>query len=280
MDVTAATNSLRNRIIPASIAITVNPSASQPGAFTESYPDVCQGDPGFIYTVPNVSGTTYAWSYSGTGAAINGTGNSVTVDFGSGATSGTLSVTATDINGCGTSAATTIGITVDTPPAQPGAFNPGPATVCKGQNGVIYTVPNVAGITYIWSYFPGTGATLTETGNSVSVDFDNTATSGTLRVTASNNCNSDDRTIAITINAPPAITTQPVDQTITYGSAANFSIAATGSGLTYQWQENAGSTWNDINTGGIYTVTGSAGNSGLSLSQATVSMSGYQYTVA
>ena len=84
--------------------------ASQPGDFTASTAVVCRGTAGYVYTVPFVSGVTYAWSYSGTGHTINGTGNSVTIDYNSSATSGTLGVTAT--NACGTSPARTMGITV------------------------------------------------------------------------------------------------------------------------------------------------------------------------
>jgi hypothetical protein len=69
------------------------------------------------YTVPNDASVTYNWSYSGTGATINGTGNSVTVDFSAIATSGTLSVTATATNSCGTSTAQTQAITVNPLPA-------------------------------------------------------------------------------------------------------------------------------------------------------------------
>ncbi len=84
--------------------------ASQPGAFTSATTQVCRGTAGYVYTVPFVSGVTYNWSYSGTGHTINGTGNSVTVDFDGTATGGTLSVTAT--NACGTSPARTVNISV------------------------------------------------------------------------------------------------------------------------------------------------------------------------
>jgi cell division inhibitor SulA len=63
-----------------------------------------------VYTVPNVAGVTYKWSYSGTGATITGTTNSVQISFSLTAKSGTLSVTAA--NGCGTSAARSMTITL------------------------------------------------------------------------------------------------------------------------------------------------------------------------
>ncbi|MFL5730040.1 MAG: lamin tail domain-containing protein, partial [Cytophagaceae bacterium] len=86
------------------------PVPLQPAAFTASSASVNYAQTGVIYTVPNDPSATYLWSYSGTGVTINGSGNSVTLDFSSTATAGTLSVTAS--NGCGTSAARsmTIGI--------------------------------------------------------------------------------------------------------------------------------------------------------------------------
>ncbi len=47
---------------------------------------------------------------------------------------------------------------------------------------------------------------------------------------------------------PPAITTQPAAQGGVAGTAASFSVVASGSNLTYQWQRSldGGSTWADI----------------------------------
>jgi hypothetical protein len=92
------------------IKMTINPTGAQPAAFTASSASVTAGQTGVVYTVPNDASVTYTWSYSGTNATINGTSNSVTVNFASNATSGTLSVTAT--NSCGTSAARTVAISV------------------------------------------------------------------------------------------------------------------------------------------------------------------------
>lgn len=43
---------------------------------------------------------------------------------------------------------------------------------------------------------------------------------------------------ALTINAPPRITSQPGGDTICSGEPARFSVTATGTALTYQWQRN------------------------------------------
>ena len=47
----------------------------------------------------------------------------------------------------------------------------------------------------------------------------------------------------------PTITTQPVNQTVTEGQTAIFSVTATGAALTYQWQRRSGSSWANVTTG-------------------------------
>ncbi|HVD99500.1 MAG TPA: lamin tail domain-containing protein [Cytophagaceae bacterium] len=87
------------------------PVLAQPGAFTASSATVNLGQTAVTYTVPNdASATSYTWSYSGTGATINGTGNSVTIDFAKNATAGTLSVYA--VNACGNSTARAMNISI------------------------------------------------------------------------------------------------------------------------------------------------------------------------
>ncbi len=180
------------------ITMTVNTLPARPGNFTASTLNVCQGQANVVYTVPFVAGINYIWNYSGTGATITGTSNSVLVSFSTTATSGTLSVRAS--NNCGTSVSRYIGITVNRIASQPGNFTESTLSVCQGQTNVAYTVPNVAGVSYIWNY-SGTGATIVGTSNSVLVSYSATATSGTLSVRASNDCGiSVSRYIGITVN--------------------------------------------------------------------------------
>lgn len=90
--------------------VSMSAGTAQPANFTSASSSVQQGQAGVVYTVPNDPSVTYAWNYSGTGATINGSSNSVTVDFSSSATNGTLSVAA---NGsCGASTPTTIYINI------------------------------------------------------------------------------------------------------------------------------------------------------------------------
>lgn len=65
-------------------------------------------------------------------------------------------------------------------------------------------------------------------------------------------------TNVVTLSIVPKITTQPTNKTVTAGSTAKFTIAATGTGtLTYQWQsrKNASSTWVNSGQSGAKTRT-------------------------
>lgn len=115
----------------------------QPEDFTESTSEVCENATNVTYTVPLDPTVTYSWNYTGAGVTINGTGNSVTLDFSIGATSGDLEVTAT--NGCGTSAPRTISITVNTLPVADAGVD---TSLCYPNS--IQLSPS-GGIDYSWS---------------------------------------------------------------------------------------------------------------------------------
>ncbi|NTW32596.1 MAG: hypothetical protein HGB12_08235 [Bacteroidetes bacterium] len=130
----------------------------------------------------------------------------------------------------------------------------GTATVCPGQNAVLYSVPAITRATsYIWSY-SGTGAFIVGSTNAVIVYFSGTATSGNLTVQGTNACGngtvSADYPIAVNSTAPN-ITAQPASVATCLGSGAvTFTVTASG-GLSYQWQEYIGS-WNNVANAGVY----------------------------
>ena len=109
------------------------------------------------------------------------------------------------------------------------------------------TVPGVGTIvtggTFLWSPAAGLSSTTT---NPVAASPALTTTytvthnngAGCIRVAS----------ITITVNQRPVVTTQPANQTLCSASSASFSITATGTGITYQWQEstNGGVTYNNV----------------------------------
>jgi gliding motility-associated-like protein len=93
--------------------------------------EVCRGQKGVIYNVENMQDvTSYLWTYSGTGATINGSSANIFIDFANNATNGNLKVTGITTDGNETKVAV-LSITVNScdsvPPNQfniPNSFSP------------------------------------------------------------------------------------------------------------------------------------------------------------
>ena len=238
---------------------------AQPGSITGTTP-VCQGNNGVAYSVTNVAGIIYTWAYSGTGytQASGGTTNSITADFSAAATSGTL--TCTPSNSCGNGTASSFAITVNPLPAQPGSIT-GTSPVCEGTNGVAYSVSNIAGVTYTWTY-SGSGYTQASggTSNSITANFSAAATSGTLTCTPGNSCgNGTARTFAITVNPKPA---QP---SVIAGSAY---FCQSTSGVAYSVTIVAGVTYTWTYTGTGLTVASGQGTNAITVNFSATATAG------
>ncbi|GEM_PF-3973376 len=220
-----------------SFAVTVN-SLPGPAGTISGTSSVCQGSSGVAYSVtPITNATSYVWTYSGIGATIIGSGNAITINYSTSATSGNLKVYG--VNTCGNGTASPnfpVNVT-----GLPGAAGPivGTTSVCQGQSGVNYTVAPIANATsYHWSY-SGTGATISGSGRTVTVSFSISATSGNLTVYGSNNCGTGavSPSYAITVNPLPGpagtITgTTPVCQG---QSNVTYSVAAIPNATSYTW---------------------------------------------
>ncbi len=89
-------------------------------------------------------------------------------------------------------------------------------------------------------------------------------------------CTSPSRTITVTINDSVKIVSQPVNTSACQDKTATFTVGATGTGLTYQWQVilPGGTSYNNISNGGVYSGVTSAT---LSVSNPPASMDGYFY---
>lgn len=201
-----------------------------------SAPDpVCQGAVNQVYTVPNEPGVTYNWTYSGSDVTIHGSGNSVSLDFGLSATSGNLSVTAT--NACGTSEPRTVSITVNTLPVAFLSSDDPDNSFCYGTN-VTFTA--TAG--YATYQFRVDG-NVQQSGSS------NTFTTAALTdgqsvdalVITAQGCSSVTNAVVNTVHPNPVVTllSDDPDQIICSGTTVNFT--ATGGYNMYDFRIN-GST--------------------------------------
>ena len=157
------------------------PVPAQPGVITGTSP-VCQNQNGVAYSVTNVPGVTYSWTYSGTGFTIgSGSGtSSITADFSASATSGTLSVTGS--NACGTSTASTLAITVNLEPSGVSA-SASPNPLCTG-NSLTLTGGATGATSWSWTGPNGFTSAL----QNPAITNITTAGAGVYSLTAGNTC--------------------------------------------------------------------------------------------
>ena len=157
---------------------------------------VCAGTSNVTYTIAPVNlATTYTWVAPTNATIVSGQGTtSVTLNFNSVFTSGSLNVSAGNACGSGNSRATTIRSISLTP----GTIT-GPATVCPNQTGLAYSIAAVAGATtYNWTV--PTGASITAGQNSTAITVNSGATAGSVKVNSGNSCgNSAYKTLAVSL---------------------------------------------------------------------------------
>ena len=191
---------------------------------------VCAGTNNIVFsTTPVVGATSYSWTVPAGATIASGVGTtSITVNFGASAVSGSVTVAGT--NQCGNGPASTFAVTVNPLPAAAGTIT-GPASVCAGSQGVVYTVPAIANATsYTWT--TPAGATIVSGGNtnSIVVNFGTNPGSGIFTVKGSNTCGigAVSPNFTVTINAIPAA---PV---VTANGAVLTSSVATGNQWYYE----------------------------------------------
>lgn len=191
-------------------------------------------------------------------------------------------LTATDPVPC--SKSTTINVTVNLTPVV--TLAPASVTICNGAiQPVTGTVTTGTG-TFVFSptteLYTDAGATIPYTGTALAsgtiIYAKPTVTrTYTATVTSPEGCSSS-TPITITVNQLPAITSQPVNLAapVCPGFNVVYSLTATGTGISYQWQvsTDGGTTWNNTLDGAQY--TGSFTNS-LTIYNVTTGMTNYKY---
>jgi Metallo-peptidase family M12B Reprolysin-like/PKD-like domain/Secretion system C-terminal sorting domain len=180
---------------------------STPSAITGLASNLCNQN-AVPYSVTNVAGMTYNWSFSVVTATVaSGAGtNAITANY-SPAFTGSASLRVSATNACGTSAQRTL--TVRAAPATPASIT-GATLVCANQFGVPYSTAALAGATnYTWSVPSGarindgvvTSASTTLTTSALAVTVNFATTSGNVRVRGNNACGSGSyRSLAVAFN--------------------------------------------------------------------------------
>lgn len=258
------------------VTYTINPGTGPVITSQPSNQTVCAGS-NASYSVTSAAATGFQWQVS--------TDGGITWTNISGATSSTLTLTAVTagMNGnqyrcvastvCGSTNSFAALLTVNTAAAI--TSQPSDANICTGQSAQLcVTATGAAPLTYQWQTAlncagPWTniaGATTncyTASPASTSV-YRCVVNSAVCAGSVTSNC------ATVTVVSSVTITTQPVNQTTCEGSAAAFTAAGSGTGLTYQWQ---------LSTDGGTTYTNIAGatNASYTTAATTLSMNGYRY---
>ncbi|MFA5647198.1 MAG: hypothetical protein WC951_02710 [Bacteroidales bacterium] len=274
------------------LAIVVNPKPAAAGVILGDV-SVCRSSSA-VYTVPAIANaTSYSWSFSGSNTTITGSGNSVTLNFSTTATSGVLTVYG--INSCGDGVSSSLSINVSSGVAviEQQNINSGSTSVCSGTESHTYTVPIIADAAgYRW-YYTGNGVSEQVTGtafstegfvtstNTITLAFSSVSTSGFLTVRGVSGCPTGDGPLSdqysITVNPTPTATILPAAPSICSGTDLAITASATGGdgNYTHDWTGSGANSLTPPNstnptfnttTGGdydlIYTVTDGKGCKG------------------
>lgn len=94
------------------------------------------------------------------------------------------------------------------------------------------------------------------------------------RAIATGSVNDTSTAATLFVKQSPSITLQPVAATICAGNDTGFTVAATGAGITYQWQVNQGAGFVNVTNSAVYQ---GATTSYLRLAQSNLAMNGYRY---
>lgn len=147
------------------------------------------------------------------------------------------------ISNGGCSSSDTVIISFPLLPTTPSGFILFDNSVCQGDMGVAYSVPNDPTVTFTWIY-SGSGATINGSGNAVTVDYAVTATSGNIGVYTTNGCgNSDTLALAVSVHGLPYATLAVSGSaTVCEGNSTTLTITISGGTSPYNVTLNDGTT--------------------------------------
>ncbi|MCR5204858.1 MAG: hypothetical protein K6E47_07355, partial [Lachnospiraceae bacterium] len=165
---------------------------------------------------------------------------------------------------------------------------PASATVDTGSAASFSITATGKGLKYLWQYkYAGDSAWTdwtSKTSASISVAYAAYRDGMSLRcvVTDASGKKATSNTVTLNYNKPLTITKQPANATVDTGSAASFSVTATGKGLKYLWQykyagDSAWTDWTSKTTANI-SVAYAAYRDGMSLRCVVTDASGKKVT--
>ncbi len=224
----------------------------------------CAGDSISFLVVASGTGNTYQWR--------KGSVNIINSATHSGANSAMLTINPVNVSDAalnynvivsscaGRDTSINVSLTVNTAPLI--TSQPVSQSACIGDSISFQVVATGTNISYQWRKgsvnLINAGNISGVTTSTLTIDpFTATDASNNYNVVISGTCFPNDTSINVSLilNTPPVITSEPVNETVCSGTAANFTVVATGTNLVYQWRD--GST-NLANAGNISGATSSS----------------------
>lgn len=260
-------------------------TVNQPPAILTTTPGAaCTGTPGQVSATAS-AGATVQWYNQSTGGTLLGTGN--TLNIASAPATNTTYYAYPNVTNttCTATVRTGVQLIVNNPPAI--TSNPNNSTIC-GNGNTMFTIAASGASSYQWELSTNGGVSWNNVNNGGMYSGATTTTlniSGApppmsgyrYRCKASCTSTATSNHATLTVNAPPAISTQPADKTICSGANTSFGCVATGAGpLSYQWEisTDGGSNWTSVINGGIYS---NATTATLDITGATVINNGFRF---
>ncbi len=239
-----ATNACGSSIIPLNNYITVANALGSGSISGNQY--ICVNN-GLVadYTAAILGTMDYVWTVPSWATILSGQHtNHIQVSFLPNSASGNISVHG--INGVCEGNEIYLPVYVGT--VVPGAAGPitGPARVCQGQTGVVYSVATIPNATLYHWVLPA-GASIASSGynfQTITVDFSNTFAGGTLQVCGSTGCDGFSSLLSIASNSlpdTPGAITGPT--TVTQGqTGVNYWVSPVANATAYHWTVPNGAT--------------------------------------
>ena len=191
----------------------------------------CIGGTASFTVAATGSGLSYQWQNGG--ANISGA-TSATYSIASIASSNAGNYTCVITGSCGSVTSNAAALTINN--ATSISAQPSPQTVCTG-GAVSFTVAATGSGTLTYQWQKGGANISGATSPTYSIASIASSNAGNYTCVVTGSCGSaTSNAAALTINTTTSITTQPNPQTACIGGTASFTVAATGSGLSYQWQ--------------------------------------------
>lgn len=159
---------------------------------------------------------------------------------------------------------------------------PTDATVCPNNSASFSVAVNGTSLTYQWQVSTNGGGAYTNIAGATAATYTIASVTAAqnnnmYRVIVNGTCTVDLTSAGATlhINQPVNITSDPVDNELCAGENAAFTVIATGTSISYQWQVSVnGGPFVNVTNGGVYSgaTTGT-----LTITGATTAMNGYTY---